>query len=673
MNEEPDGQIVENDDTEPDAGDETLIDLLTDEEIGSTPKNRLVQKVLRQLIETYGFDRKDIRTRYRLTTKGKRQNVVDIVIFRSGKEALDENAERVIVCQPQKSREKLRSPEEASADLRKLYDKLELFPACHMGMWTSGHEQFFVRVEKTPFQARPIHIGAWPAPGERTEDVLREGGATQVGADPDDLEAALGRCHQYLTKNLTLGPDAFKPLGALLLAKLFDETQPEGNRRFWIRGEEPYEASGQNAIRRRVAACFDASKAWQPGVLLHSWDLGHLNNAAQMAPLVTELARFSLADSLPRSRTMAFRSGARSTMDGREGRYPTPLNVAEMAVAMLAPKPDERVFDGSCGTGTFLAMTAAYMFERFLSDGNATPDTATREQLQAAQERTAQWAAKYVFGCDMNPALVVAARLNVLLTAGNPGNIYRVDARTFPDGEHEDQERARKSAPLDSMDIVFTNPWFSTRDTISDEAILRRYDLGKVWNRHEDGHFVNTGALNTGGVPPELLFLERAWHWAKPGTGHIAILLPNGLLGNPGDEYVRWWILRHCEVLASVVLPVEPFKVTLKDYRLTPALPSLLVLRRRSDEELMHVDHPDYWVFMAVVDRAGVDARGNLLVQRFPDGEVRIFSDRVVERVRIAGNVRSQPVQRRQRHIDDELPVVAERYRAFVDGGRTGP
>ena len=165
-------------------------------------------------------------------------------------------------------------------------------------------------MEETRFETRYIDIGAWPAPGERTEDVLREGGATQVGADPDDLEAALGRCYQYLTKNLTLGPDAFKPLGALLLAKLFDEMQPEGNRRFWIRGEEPYEVGGQNAIRRRVDACFEDARAWQPGVLLHGWDIGYVD-AAQTATLVTELARYSLADSLPRSRTMAFRSGAR--------------------------------------------------------------------------------------------------------------------------------------------------------------------------------------------------------------------------------------------------------------------------------------------------------------------------------------------------------------------------
>ena len=119
----------------------------------------------------------------------------------------------------------------------------------------------------------------------------------------------------------------------------------------------------------------------------------------------------------------------------------------------------------------------------------------------------------------------------------------------------------------------------------------------------------------------------------------------------PGDEYVRWWILRHCEVLASVDLPVDPFKVTLKDYSLTPALPSLLVLRRRSDEELMRTTHPDYWVFMAVVDRAGVDARGNLLFERAPDGEELVFDE---DGCRTSSHRRRSPVP-------DRAPATAPR------------
>ena len=212
MNGDPDGpdEQVTGNDAEESGGPETLIDVLTGANVRATPKNRLVQQVLRQLIETYGFDRRDIRTDYHPTTKGKRQQKVDVIILRRGQQAVDEHVERAIVCQSQKPREKLRSPRDAAADLRKLHGKLDLFPACHLGMWTNGHEEFFVRVAETTFETRYVDIGAWPAPGERTEDVLREGGATQVAADPEDLEAALGRCHQYLTRNLQLGADAFK-------------------------------------------------------------------------------------------------------------------------------------------------------------------------------------------------------------------------------------------------------------------------------------------------------------------------------------------------------------------------------------------------------------------------------------------------------------------------------
>lgn len=662
----------EGDEEESEGESEALIDILSGQPIPASAKNRLVQKVVRQLLESYGFDRSDIKVGYRLTTAGKRGKSVDVAIVRHEQEARDENIERVVVCQPQKAREKLRSPEEAAPDLRKLHEKLVLFPACHLGMWTNGHEEFFVRAVDKTFETRFSDIGAWPAPGERTDDVLREGGPTQVPADPEDLEAALRRCHQYLTKNRLLGADAFKPLGALLLAKLYDETRPRNDRQFWIRGDEPFTTAGQEVIRQRVTACFEAARGWQPGVLLHGWDLGYLN-AAQLARVVTELARYSLADSLPLSRTFAFRSGANSTMDGKEGRYPTPLNVAQMAVSMLDPGPGDRVFDGSAGTGTFLATAAAHVFEKLLTGLGATLDTASPEHLREAQALTAAWGKDHAFGCDLSPSLVVTTRLNLLLTAGHPGNIFHVDTRTFPDGDLEDLERARGAIPTESMDIVLTNPWFSTKDTIKEEAILRRSRLGLDWKRTDEGHFVESGALNTAGVPPEVLFLERAWRWAKPGTGRVAILLPDGLLGNPSDEYVRWWILQHCEVLASVDLPIEPFKVTLKDYRLTPALPSLLVLRRRSQEELMHTTHPDYWVFMAVVNRAGVDARGNKLFQRKPDGEELIVDEEVIERVRVGGQVVARKVPRRQPRIDDELPVVAEHYRNFVAGGRRSP
>ncbi|MBB5211472.1 methylation-associated defense system DNA methyltransferase MAD2 [Microbulbifer hydrolyticus] len=655
--------------TEESGPDNFLIDILTGNKQSPSPKNRLTQKVLRLLIESYGFDRGDIEVNYHPCIQGHMRKRVDIAIFRPGTEHTNDNLQRVIVCKPQSSRNKLRSFDEADTDLQPLKELLEHIPAATLGMWTNGQEEFLIQVEHARFETRTKPLGVWPAPGEDTADLARTGGVIQISAEAEDLEDALIRCHQYLNRNLGLDhKDAFKQLAVLMLAKIFDETLPTVERKFWIKGDEPFTGEGQQAIARRINESIVSAKAWQPNLLTRGWEL--TLEAHETARIVMELARYSLSETQPRYRTEAFRAVARSVMDGREGRYPTPLNVAEMAVEMLDPQPGDRIMDCSSGTGTFLATTAAHIFKQKLAARGTTPEEATNEQIRQAQNEAAAWAASNALGCDIDPFLAVTSRMNLLFTTGNPGRVFRIDARTFPEGDLDGIEAARPAISLGSMDIVMLNPWFTTRDVVTDESILSRYDLGKVWSEEEGGvGYINSGTINTAGVPPEVLFIERALDWVKPGTGRVGILLPDGVLGNPRDEYIRWWILRHCEVLASVDLPVEPFKVTVREYGLTPALPSFLLLRRRSPEELLNIEHPEYKVFMAVVDRAGVDARGNLLFQRAPDGEELVFAEDVIERVRVGGEVEVRRTTRRNRRIHDELPLVAEKYKEFLTTG----
>ena len=649
--------------------DNFFIDILTGNKESASAKKLLIQKVLHQLIESYGFDKDDLEINYNPQIPGQGRKRIDIAIFRPNAEHNNDNLQRIIICKIQKKRDKLRSIAEADPDLVELKELLELISGATLGMWTNGQEEFLFQVERTRFEVRPKPMGAWPVPGERTTDLDRTGGVIQVSAETEDLEDALMRCRQYLNRNLGLDhKDSFKQLAVLMAAKIYDETLPTGKRKFWIKGDEPFTEVGQEAIAQRINESITAAKAWQPNLLTRGWDL--TLGPHETARVVMELARYNLSETQPRYRTGAFRAVSRSVMDGREGRYPTPLNVAEMAVEMLDPQPGERIMDCSSGTGTFLAMTAAHIFKKKLSAMGTTPEEATNEQIRQAQNETAAWAASNALGCDIDPFLAVASRMNLLFTTGNPGRVFRIDARTFPDGDLDGIEAARPALSLGSMDIVLLNPWFSTKDVIVDESILSRYDLGKIWGKEEGGDgYINSGAINSGGVPPEVLFIERALDWVKTGTGRVGILLPDGVLGNPGDEYIRWWILHHCEVLASVDLPVEPFKVTVKEYGLTPALPSFLVLRRRSQEELINTEHPEYKVFMAVVDRAGVDARGNLLFQRAPDGEELVFDEEVIERVREVGQVEIRRTTRRNRRIHDELPLVAEKYKEFCETG----
>ena len=303
------------------------IDLLTGNTETASPKKLLIQKVLRQLLDGYGFNRGDLETNYNPRIAGRGRARIDIAIFKSNAEHNNENLQRIVVCVSQRKRDKLRTFQEADADIQPLRELMELLPNASLGLWTNGQEEFMVRVEQTRFETILKPIGIWPAPEEGTTDLGRTGGVIQVAADAEGLQDALGRCLQYLNRNLGLDhKDAFKQLAVLVFAKMYDEAQPFVNRLFWLKGEEPYTEEGQQAIADRINQAVTKAKAWQPGLLARGWDLTLAPQ--EVAVVVKELARYALRDTQPKYRTTAFRSIARGVMDGREGRYPTPLNVS---------------------------------------------------------------------------------------------------------------------------------------------------------------------------------------------------------------------------------------------------------------------------------------------------------------------------------------------------------
>lgn len=207
-----------------------------------------------------------------------------------------------------------------------------------------------------------------------------------------------------------------------------------------------------------------------------------------------------------------------------------------------------------------------------------------------------------------------------------------------------------------------TNPPFGSAIPITDENILRPFELAHVWERWEDGGFRNTGRLQ-GSVAPEILFIERCLDWLKPG-GRMGIVLPDGILGNPAAEYIRWWILRHAWVLASVDLPVETFIVEANVNILT----SLLFLKRKPDDVIAREaigGAVDYSIFMAVAEKVGFDRRGNTLYKRSAEGEEITRDVEQVETITVGGRRVARTLRRKERILDDDLPKIAKRYRAF--------
>jgi type I restriction enzyme M protein len=113
-----------------------------------------------------------------------------------------------------------------------------------------------------------------------------------------------------------------------------------------------------------------------------------------------------------------------------------------------------------------------------------------------------------------------------------------------------------------------------------------------------------------------------------------------------------------------VDLPVETFIVEANVNILT----SLLFLKKKPPEvvkrEAMNRAR-DYPVFMAVAENVGFDRRGNRLYKRSPEGEELSKDVEEIESITVGGRKVTRALRRKSKIVDDDLPVIADRYRAF--------
>lgn len=69
---------------------------------------------------------------------------------------------------------------------------------------------------------------------------------------------------------------------------------------------------------------------------------------------------------------------------------------------------------------------------------------------------------------------------------------------------------------------------------------------------------------------------------------------------------------------------------------------------------------------MAVADKVGFDRRGNKLYKRTPDGEEIVEPRQHEEKFRIKGEWVKRVLTRKEKVEDNDLPVIAEKYREFL-------
>jgi len=676
-----------------------LLDYITGDPVKDTPKEQVRQRIARAFFHEYGISVEDMVPDFQMKIDGRNKKI-DIAIFESGADQTTANLRRVVCCDKEpktgsKGAYKMRDHKQAEKEFGLLYAAMsqEEAPECRWGLWTNGLDFFFFEREQARFDTRFHPRGDWPLADGTLGSRTVASQAQLRRADRDMLLTAFRRCHNYIHGNEGMPKDAaFWQFLYLIFAKLHDERRSKDQPpRFWagmfvkeVNGkrqlvDEQFDPDGQAAIRERVIQLVDeVAEKYKYTVFKDNPPRITLSDRA-LGFIVGELAKYDLGRTALDAKGAAYQELVKHNIRGDRGQYFTPRGPVDLMVAMLDPRPEERVMDPACGTGGFLVSTLKHLDAKLRAAADIALDDESTDEFLSVQEALRAFVEHNLFGADFDPFLVRAAQMNVLMASNGQACVFNMNSVEFPAGhlpgaaEAEGTPRKPGLARLASMDVVLTNPPFGSNIPITDPNILKHFELAHLWERTEDGGFRNTGRLQ-GSVAPEVLFIERCLDWLKPG-GRTGIVLPDGILGSPGTEHIRWWLLRHCWVLASVDLPVEVFIVEANVNILT----SLLFLKKKTDEEIRAEDlgqKVDYPVFMAVAEKVGFDRRGNTLYKRGPDGEDLVEEVEHRERVRVGGQSVVRVLRRKDKILDNDLPYqkpdgtfipgpILDAYRAF--------
>lgn len=615
----------------------------------------------RTLIEEYRYEPADISVDVRIKVPdGSRQakKKASLIVFKSGESEKDENTAQIVIQVVKPGTQ----PSDAKVGTDELERMLIACPNALFACWTNGTETVYFQKKKQKFDAEIFPVNDFPRKGEDDSAIYTTDRSRLRVATGNNLLAAFKRCHDFIHANQGGSKEQiFWEFLKILFAKIEDEGS-EGRPRFAIRNaEERNKPAGQQEVKDRLEALFKAvRKRPEYKGLFDDTTEGIRFNEKVVAYIVAQLEKYDFLRSSVDVKGMAYETIVGPTLEGVKGEFFTPRNVVKMTVKMLNPGPGERILDPACGTGGFIVVGFNYVSEKIRQAERKSwkdpksPNIAEEKRLFDKVHE----AGKSIFGLDFNANLVKTAQMNMVMNNDGRGGLFCVNSLLKPSAW---PKAVQQVIELGTMDIVMTNPPFGTKIKIEGEDILAQYDLAHAWRR-ERNKWVMDGTLRNA-MPPEILFIERCVQFLKPGKGKLGIVLPDGVLGNPDNEYIRYWIMANCQVLASVDLPVETFLPR------TGTQTSVLILRRKSEQEKLAEslsgESPEYQIFMAIARSVGKDRRGGFVFLRDEDGREVLRRD-LYEPFRQSTLLDFAPVvEPNGRVVDDELPKIAELFVRF--------
>jgi type I restriction enzyme M protein len=423
----------------------------------------------------------------------------------------------------------------------------------------------------------------------------------------EELRAAIRKCHQTLWEGGRRSPiAAFGEFCKIIFVKHRDEKQPDRQ------DGRPYDFQRRdgetaNELAKRIYKLYDAEKELEPDVFTDQ-----LNVEPQiLAQCVEHLEGISLDRTELDTKGVAFEEFMGGFFKGDFGQYFTPRELIAFAVEILNPERKELVLDPACGSGGFLLYALDHV--RREADRRFTKRGTDPKQALDHYNYWHDFAENNLFGIEVNEELTRVAKMNMIIHDDGHTNIVGHDALDFLPR----LLLANAGLVEHKFDLVLTNPPFGSviKRTEKGEGYLEQFDLRNYLGKGSPGIEIDdlapgeaTGLRTVkavkarASIKTEILFLERVWSFLKPGTGRVAIVLPDGILTNSSLQGVRDWLLSHYQLLGVVSLPQFAFS-----HYDAGVKASIVFLRRLNDGERVPDDAP---IFMAMAENIGYDATG---------------------------------------------------------------
>ena len=586
------------------------------------PEEKVRQEYICRLVNSYGFDLKQMEQEVGVTNsqRGQGRARADINVYKSETDKIASKSPVIVV--------------ECKAEHITIREE-DYFQGYNYASWAGA--DFFVTTNLKETRIFRVIKGHIP---KKLEEVVNIPTAEEMKSEKkisellkqtkaftrDEFSKLLFKCHNIIRNNDKLSPEAaFDEISKILFIKIRYERTNSENQIFSLEAfradKESYDKYKSKGDKDFYQFLFEKTKEdFRDDDLFEPTEIIRIRENSFEA-IVKELEIYNLSTTSDDVKGIAFEEFLGKTFRGELGQFFTPRTIVNFMVEVLDPQETETICDPCCGSGGFLIKAFEYVRAKIEAKVQQEKElikqeyyTETYEKLSDVEKekiddkvnkffsqlneelninndksRIRTLSYDCIFGTDANPRMSRTAKMNMIMHGDGHGGVHHNDGLLNVNGIFENR-----------FDVILTNPPFGARvekslkiteaDKYTDEERIKKYQKRygdeynkalKQVNNNIGKPLVSLYKMGAMSTLTEVLFIERCLNLLKPG-GRMGIVLPEGVLNNSNLQKVRDYVESKAKILLIVSIPQDVFIASGATVK-----PSLLFFKKFTEEEAL--------------------------------------------------------------------------------------